>query len=460
MNSSFFKNKKITVMGLGSLGGGVGVVNYLLKQKAKVLVTDLKSRKDLKDPIKKISRGSNVRYVLGRHRTSDFTSSDLIIKNPAVPRDSKYILAAMRSGVVVESDASLFFQLCKNPIIGVTGTKGKTTTVALIEAILKSAGKHVVLVGHNQISVLDRLNVIKRNSVVVFELSSWRLELLKEHKLSPHIAIITNIAEDHLNTYNGMNEYIRAKSNIFRFQKRNDFIVLNKDNKYTKKLGAEATAKRYWFSKKYFPDQNGIFIKSNKLVFRENGIEKEILKIDDIKILGEHNVENVMAAVIAAEIVGVSRAKIAKAVADFKGVKDRMEFVKSVSGKKFYNDTAATIPDATIAALNSFSGRVLLIAGGVDKDLNYQAMAAAIQKKAEIVVLLPGSATEKLKSILKRRKIKFTTQNDLKSAVDYVYEYSGRSRNILFSPGAASFNLFKNEFDRGEQFRRIVKKLK
>ncbi|MFA6524719.1 MAG: UDP-N-acetylmuramoyl-L-alanine--D-glutamate ligase [Patescibacteria group bacterium] len=459
MNPSDFRGKKITVMGLGTLGGGIGVVQYLLKQGAILTVTDLRTRKQLLPSLNKI-KSKKINFVLGRHRKQDFIDADLVIKNPAVPKTSKFLKIAKNSNIPIESDASLFFQLCDVPIIGVTGTKGKTTTVALLADILKRSGRHVVLVGHNQISVLDRLNLVKKSSIVVFELSSWRLELLKEHKISPAVAVITNIAEDHLNTYNGMADYVQAKRNIFSFQNNNDFVLLNKDNTYTKKFGESVTAKRFWFSKKYFPEQNGIYVQKGRFIFRSMGRENIIASVSALRIKGEHNLENALAATLTAKILKVPNKYIIKSLSRFTGLQDRMEFVRKLKGKTFYNDTAATIPEATVVALKSFSEKVILIAGGVDKKVSYDQMAREIMKRAELTILLPGTATDKLKTILNKNKYRYVEAKGLKSAISMAYGIQGKSDVILFSPGAASFNLFKNEFDRGEKFRQIVKNLK
>jgi UDP-N-acetylmuramoylalanine--D-glutamate ligase len=459
MKTTDFKGKRITIMGLGTLGGGVGVVSYLLKCGAKLTVTDIRTKKQLSLAIKKI-KSKQIVYVFGKHREQDFKNADLIIKNPAVSKTSKYLKIAKKNNVPIESDATLFFQLCKVPIIGVTGTKGKTTTVALLEKIFKQAGKHVVVVGHNQVSVLDRLDIIKKNSVVLFELSSWRLEILQEHKISPHGAVITNIAQDHLNTYKGMSEYIKAKSNIFAFQKKNDFVILNKQNRYTREFGKDVISRRYWFSKKPFVEQNGVFVKNSKIIFRKAGKDSFVAPISLLKVKGEHNLENVLAAVLTAKILGVANKYIKSSIGVFSGLTDRLEFVREIKGSAFYNDTAATIPDATIAALRSFSKKVVLIAGGVDKKLSYSNLAGEISKHSKATVLLPGSATEKLKPYLRKKRIEYTETKNLLQAVKTAYSLSNKKDSILFSPGAASFNLFKNEFDRGEKFRSIVKNLK
>ena len=209
-----FKNKKIVVMGLGLHGGGVGVARFFAKQGARVLVTDLRKKAELKESLEKL-KDWPIKYVLGKHRSEDFKNQDLIIKNPAVPNQSKYCQIAQRNGIPIETDIGLFFELCPAPIIGVTGTKGKSTTASLIAQILKSAkgGKRpkVVLAGNIRTSVLDQLPRIKKNSRVVLELSSWQLEGLAKHKKSPHLAVMTNFKPDHLNRYQNLKEYFQAK---------------------------------------------------------------------------------------------------------------------------------------------------------------------------------------------------------------------------------------------------------
>lgn len=446
-------------MGLGTLGGGIGVVQYLSKLGAKLTITDLRTKKQLSSALKEVN-AKGVVYVLGKHREKDFRNADLVIKNPAVPKTSKFLKIAKRNNVPIESDATLFFQLCKVPIIGVTGTKGKTTTVALIEKIFRKAGKHVVLVGHNQVSVLDRLGLIKKDSIVLFELSSWRLEILREHKLSPHGAIITNIAQDHLNTYNGMSDYVKAKSNIFAFQSKKDFVVLNKQNQYTQRFGKDVVSRRFWFSTDPFSEQNGVFIKNSKIIYRKMGKDSVVGPISVLKLKGEHNLKNILAAVLTAKIIGIANKYVKSSIAEFSGLTDRLEFVRELNKKSFYNDTAATIPDATIAALKSFPKKVVLICGGVDKKLSYSLLAREIKGHAHSLILLPGSATEKLKLHLGRNRINYIESKTLRQAVNIAYKSAKKSDSILFSPGAASFNLFENEFDRGKKFREIVKNLK
>lgn len=445
-------------MGLGTLGGGLGTVKFLVKNKARVLVTDLKLKEELKDSLKKLS-SFPIHYVLGRHRSKDFLTADLIIKNPAVPKNSPYLKLAQKNGIPIENDASLFFRFCPAPVIGVTGTKGKSTTVALLEKMLKRKGKKLVLVGHNRISVLDRLSKVTKKSIVLFELSSWRLEGLKEIRKSPWVAIVTNIVPDHLDTYRGLSEYQEAKKNIFRFQTKKDFVVLNKNNPITKSFGKEVISQRYWFSTKYFPEQNGAFIKKGGIYFRKQGKEIKVAAIKDLKLFGKHNKENVLAAITAAKILKVANNNIWHVLTHFKGMTDRLEHIRTWKGIKFYNDTTATIPDATIAAVESFTKKVILIAGGQDKGLNYYQLAKVIEKRVKYLALLSGSASKKILKYLNPQRTSFSQHKTLPSAFQKACQVAEKNEVILFSPGAASFNLFLNEFDRGDQFKKLVQKI-
>lgn len=458
MKPSELKGKKITVMGLGILGGGIGTVKYLAAQKAKVLVTDLKSKRELRSALIQL-KSLPIFYVLGKHRKEVFIKTDLIIKNPAVSNNSPFLKLARKHQIPIESDASLFFRFCPAPIIGVTGSKGKSTTVTLLEKMLRRKEENIILVGHNRISVLDRLTKVKKNSLVLFELSSWRLESLKAVGISPRIAIVTNIFPDHLNTYKNISEYQNAKKNIFLFQSKKDFVILNRDNPYTKKFGAEVTSQRFWFSTKYFSEQNGVFLKGGKIYFRKQGKEAIITNISKIKLLGNHNLENILAAICAAKILNVQNNDINFVLKHFTGIPDRLELVRTWKGIKFYNDTSATIPDATIAALKALKGKLILIAGGQDKGLNYFKLAQIIKKRVDHLALIPGSASIKLLKYLGPKTISFSQHQTLPSALKKACKKAKRNYTILFSPAAASFNLFLNEFDRGEQFRKLVKKI-
>jgi UDP-N-acetylmuramoylalanine--D-glutamate ligase len=400
---------------------------------------------------------------LGKHQLADFINAGMIIKNPGVPRNSKYLLAAQKRKVPIETDLSLFFQLCPaENIIGITGTKGKSTTTSLIFKIIKSWKKDAILGGNIRISPLDFLPRIKKDTPVILELSSWQLEGLADRKISPPYAMITNVLRDHLNTYNNMADYANAKSLIYRFQKSEDYLILNKQSEFTRKMAPRARSKVYWFClEKLNKKENGAFLEKNWLVFQEKGKKTKIIKAGDIQLAGAHNLANILAAICLVKIFKVPDAIIRNEIKNFKGIEGRLEFISQCQGIKYYNDTTATTPDAVSAALNSFDQKVVLLAGGTDKKLDFKELAKKIKEKTKSIILFEGTATEKLvkelRSINYNENIVFV--DSMKEAFKQVKYILKKGDIFLLSPGAASFGLFISEFDRGEQFNQAVKKL-
>lgn len=452
-------------MGIGLHGGGVGTVKFLVAHGAKVIATDLRSKEQLKASLEKLKGLKNVQYVLGQHRMEDFSKVDMVIKNPAAQWSDKHIKFALENKVPVEMDSSLFFKLCKRPIIGVTGTKGKTTTATLIYEILKSAGKNPIKIGVSQVSVLDKLALIKKDSIPVFELSSWRLSALGRYKLSPHIAVFKNIMPDHLNYYGTMEKYFQDKKYIFANQKPKDWLVVNYDDEALKGISKEAPAQVIKFSYDPLKRSRSVFIE-DEIIYLNNGIDVvKLAPTKSINIPGRHNLSNVMAAIGAAYAFGLSAAEIKKALLNLKGPIHRLEFVREVAGVKYYNDTAATIPDAAISALSAFEKPIVLIAGGTDKNLEFTEFAKEILEKTKHLILLKGNATEKLLVKLKKYADEsFVNQieivDSMEAAVSIARKIAQKNDVVLLSPGAASFGLFANEFDRGDKFKEAVKKLK
>lgn len=465
MDTSFFKNKKITVYGLGLHGGGVGIVKFLAANGAKIIVTDIKTKEELTPSIEKLKGLKNVRYILGQHRVEDFTQADMVVKLPPIPWTDKNIKLALEKKIPVEMDSSLFFKMCKNPIIGVTGTKGKTTTATLIYEILKSAGKNPIKIGIGQVSVLDKLSVLKKDSIPVFELSSWRLSGLGREKISPHISVITNIFIDHLNYYKTMEKYIEDKKYIFSNQKSKDWLIINGDDEQVSEMAKEARSQSIRFSCESNQKNPAVFMEDD-FIYLNDGVDvKKLISVNEIKILGRHNLVNVMSAIGAAHAYGLTVAEIKKALPQLKGAAHRLEFVSEINGIKYYNDTAATIPDAAISALEAFEQPVILIAGGTDKNLNFKEFAKKIVQKAKHAVLLKGNATEKIIDEIKKiagndfvELIEIAGSMD--EAVLIARKKAQKDDIVILSPGAASFGLFLNEFDRGDKFKEAVNKLK
>lgn len=458
------KGKKITVMGLGLHGGGIGTVRFLHALGAKLIVTDLKSKEALSPSLEKLKDLKDIEYVLGQHRSEDFEQVDMVIKTPPAPWNNKYIKLSLEKKIPVEIDSSLFFKLCPNPIIGVTGTRGKTTTTTLIYEILKAAGKNPIKVGMGQISVLDKLASLKKDSIVVFELSSWRLSALGKYNLSPHIAVVTNIYQDHLNYYPTMEEYIKDKKYIFLSQKPGDVCVMNGDNEFLQSMESEVKFELIKFSKNKIENGKTVYI-DNGAIYFNNGIDaKKILDLSEIKLRGKHNEGNIMAAVAVAKALGVESKLIQKAIAEFKGIQHRLEFVREIGGVKYYNDTAATSPDGAICGINSFSEPIILIAGGPDKKLDMNGLAKIISEKVKGLVFLKGEATEKIISALKKimpekNDSDFKVVDSMAKAVELAKGIAEEGDVVLLSPGSASFGLFLNEFDRGDKFKEAVSAL-
>ncbi|MCX6745665.1 MAG: UDP-N-acetylmuramoyl-L-alanine--D-glutamate ligase [Candidatus Parcubacteria bacterium] len=463
MDKLNFKNKKITVMGLGLHGGGLAVTKFLAQKGALLTVTDLKNEKQLKSSLNQL-RGFKIKYVLGQHKLSDFRNAQMIIQNPGVSRDSRFLLEAKKHKIPIETDLSLFFQLCpSSKIIGITGTKGKSTTTTLIYNIIKAQKKDAVMGGNIRISPLEFLKKIKSQTPVILELSSWQLEGLAERKISPPIAVITNILVDHLNTYKNLADYAQAKSMIFKYQKPNDIIILNKENALTLKMAKKARAKVYFFSKqKLNKNESGTYPEKNWLIFQTKGKKKKILKLSEIQLPGSHNLENILAAVCLVKTFGIPDKIIKRVIRQFGGIEGRLQLIREHKGIKYYNDTTATTPDAVIAALNTFDHKVVLLAGGTDKKLDFKNLAKMIKAKVRALILFEGTATEKL--VAELRKINFNQEivfvDSMKEAFKQAKYILQEGDAFILSPGAASFGLFINEFDRGEQFNKIVKNLK
>ncbi len=464
MDVRWFKGKRVTVFGIGLLGGGVGTIRFLVEHGARVIATDIKGKKQLSHSLEQLSGLKNVEYVLGQHRMEDFTKVDMVIKTPQALWTNKHIKLALKNNIPVEVDSSLFFKLCKNPIIGITGTKGKTTTSHLIAHILDKAGKNPIKVGIGQMPVLDRLKVLKKNSVVVFELSSWRLSGLTNAKMSPHIGVFTNFFPDHMNYYHTMDEYLRDKKNIFIYQKPNDWFICNRDDKVVSQLCSEAKGNLITIANEHVSEGRSVFCEDNE-IFINDGIDIEcVMFTKDSPLRGVHNINNVMSAIGATIAYGVTNEQAIKAVKSFRGVAHRLEFVAEKKGVKYINDTAATNPQSACAAIKSFAEPIILIAGGVDKNLSYEEFAKTIINNVKGVVFIKGTATDKIIRLIKKEignkeKKSFEIVDSMDKAVEIASLGAQPGDVVLMSPGAASFGIFANEFDRGNQFKKVVEEL-
>lgn len=441
-----FLNKRVLILGLGLHGGGVGAASFFARICARVLVTDLKSRKELAPSLSALRRYKNISYILGRHRKEDIVGADMIIKNPGVPDNSPWLALARANKIPVASDIEFFFNYCPAKIIGVTGTKGKSTTVSLLAEFLRlGTKKRVWLAGNIRKSVFEILPKIRPGDHVVLELSSFQLDSLANSRISPHIAVITNIFPDHLNRYKNFNHYADSKANIFRYQKRGDYIFIPQGDGFLKKLVRGAVSRRVGV------DAERALKPYSPLIERR---------------FFSHQASSLALAVAVGRQLGVSSAVIQKVLARFRQLPGRLETVRVLGGIRFVNDTTATNPEAATAALRAVSketkGEIILIAGGSDKKLPVTGFVGSIGKLAKAVIFLPGKATKKMNSQLATYNPQLLRCNarTMREAVRRAYALAKRGDTILMSPGAASFGLFQNEFDRGDQFVKAAMELR
>ena len=456
--TAHLEGKRVLVVGLGVHGGGLGVTKYLVEHGALVTVTDLRTLQQLAPSIEAL-RGLPVRYVLGEHRLDDLDHVDIVIRNPAVPAESPFLAAARARGIPIEMEMGLFFDLCPAPVVGITGTKGKTTTTLLTGAILRQISADTVVAGNLRVSALELLPTITTTTPVVLELSSWQLEGLEPHRRSPHVGVITNISEDHLNRYPSLAAYAQAKATVVRWQTSGDVAVLNRDDVIVAGFVGEGRGQVAWFSRRQPVD--GVFLDGSQIVLNWRGRNAVLCERSDIRVPGEHNVENVLAACAAAIAWGADPDIVRTGVRQFAGAEHRLEYVREIAGVTLYNDSAATAPAATMAALGAFAGPVVLIAGGADKNLDFAELGRAISGRVKALVLLDGTATDKLAlSVETAGGTRIAGRYDnIDDAVRKAFALAAAGDVVVLSPGCASFGMFANEFERGEQYKRAVRSL-
>lgn len=457
------RGKRVLLMGLGSRQGGVGVARYLVESGAEVRVTDMRDEAALAASLDDL-RGLPLAYTLGEHREDDIRWADVVVRNPAVPRESRWLALARDLGKRVEMEMTLFFRACPAPIAGVTGTKGKTTTTTLLAAMLRERWPAAVLAGNMGVSALAQLPQLRGDVPVALELSSFQLEALDEHRLAPHVAVITNISPDHLDRYPSFEEYARTKGAIARWQRPNvDYLVLDPSDPASYQIATDARGQWVFFGSPspagFGPD---LWVEDGHFVAAWSHEPVDLGPVSALRIPGEHSRLNTLAAAGAALALGLTPEEIRRGIAAFPGVPHRMEHVATIAGIEYVNDTAATAPAAAVAALRSYAGQsVLVIAGGSDKKLPLEPLADELARTAQRVLLLDGAATPLLDRLLRERGYAaidgpFSSMDD---AVHCAARQAQPGAVVLLSPGTASFGMFRDEFHRGEAFRGAVQAL-
>ena len=441
---------------------GIGVshiplIDYLYKHSANVTLFDKNEELD-KSIINKIN-DYGMKLSLGENYLEKLNNFDIIFRSPSIRRDLPEIIKEQERGAILTSEIELVVEICPGTVIGVTGSDGKTTTSSLIYEILKQNNKKCYLGGNIGVPLFTKLEEMEKDCYVVLELSSFQLMTME---VSPEIAVITNITPNHLDIHKSYDEYIEAKSNIFKYQDKDGILVLNYDNEITRNLANEANGKVVYFSSREKLN-NGIIVDDGIMKIAEDGLRRHILNTKNIHLRGIHNYENICAAIGATKSI-IEIEKSIKPISEFRGVEHRLEYVRKINEIKWYNDSIGTSPTRTIAGLNSFDEKIVLIAGGYDKHLDYEPLAKPIVERVSSLILL-GQTANKIESVVKN-ELKYQNKNmpiykvnSLEEAIIMAKQVAKLGEIVLFSPASASFDSFKNFAERGNKFKKIVQEM-
>ena len=446
---AYFKDKKVTVIGLGLLGRGVGDVAYIAEAgAAEVIVTDLKTQDQLAPSVATLMPYANVTLVLGEHREQDFVDRDMIVVAAGVPTTSPYLAVAKESGIPLKQSAALFAELSKIPIIGVTGTRGKSTVTQMIHHVLSVTTGETILLGGNirGVSNLQLLNAVKEDSLCVMELDSWQLQGWGWASMSPQVAVFTSFMEDHLNYYEqggrtraeAMVDYFTDKAQIFLHQEDSGTLV--------------TTPAVFEWIKQTLPDQT---LGQEVVLADASCIPEDCL----LAMPGEHNRLNAALAYETLKAVSLTDEEIFTGLASFPGVEGRLQLAATVDNVRIYNDNNATAPQATVAALEALdlgNKNIILIAGGADKGIDVTPLAHAITTHCKSVLLLPGTGTDNLLGYLHGGAVGVSIMSDLSTAFQEAVQRAAPADIILFSPAFASFGQYANEYERNDEFTGLV----
>lgn len=444
----FIKGKKVAVVGVGI--SNRPLIKKLVEYGAKVTAFDKKENIENKEELEALG----VNFILGSDYLEKLEDFEVIFRTPSLLPTNKYLIKAKEKGAYITSEIREFVKYCKGKIFGVTGSDGKTTTTTLIYEMLKKQGYNVYIGGNIGIPLFDKIEEIKEEDYVVLELSSFQL---MDFDVSPMVSVITNLSPNHLDYHKDMEEYVRAKENIFLHQNKDGITILNKDNNITFNMKDKVKGILRFFSMK---EEAFSYYKDGKLYVNN----QLVCKKDEVKILGMHNVENLLAAFSA--VYGFVSVENMRYVAlNFSGVEHRIEFVKEINGIRFYNDSIASSPTRTIAGLKCFDKKVILIAGGYDKNIPFEPLAQEGIDRIKTLVLL-GMTKEKIKRAFLEvcsktgKEIEIIEAVDLEDAVKKAYKRAETGDIVILSPACASFDMFKNFEERGRKFKEIVLNLR
>jgi UDP-N-acetylmuramoylalanine--D-glutamate ligase len=455
------QGRRVVVMGLGRFSGGVSAARFMAHRGARVVVTDTATSDTLSDSIAALDDVPIEALHLGGHSESDFRDADVVIANPAVREDDRFLQVARENGAEITTEMNLFFQLCPAPIVGVTGSNGKSTTTAMIHRMLQAAGRNAWLGGNIGQSLLERVDQIQSDNLVVLELSSFQLEDLAEIRASPRVALVTTFTANHLDRHPTLEAYRAAKQSILRFQTPSDLAILNADDPDVRTWSTRCRTLFYGLDDH---GRDGAFYDADRIVIRHDGKEQVFNLIDVLQLPGAHNLSNAAGAVCCAFTLDADSGSIRRALDCFKTLPHRLEPLAEVAGRRFYDDSIATTPESTLAALDALSQAIWLIAGGHDKGSDFTAVARRIAERVQGVALL-GQTAGKLQELVERfqspeRQIVIKRCNDMNEAVSWCFNQSRPGDCVLLSPACASFGMFQNFVDRAQAFRRAAESLR
>ena len=452
---SYIKNRRTAIIGLGV--SNIPLLDYLYSLGAKITVFDNRTIDEIDKEIVDKIMDREIEFSFGKNNLSKLVGFEIIFRSPTCRPDTKELEKESERGAVITSEIEMLIELCPGKVIGITGSDGKTTTTSLIYEIIKEQGYNCYLGGNIGIPLFSKIDEMRPEDIVILELSSFQL---MEMPISPQIAVITNISPNHLDIHKSYEEYIEAKKNIFKNQNENGIVILNYDNEITRQCADEAKGKVVFFSKDYkLP--NGVILDNNVIKVCQDKLRKHLLNTKDLMLKGTHNYENACAA-IAATLSLADSEKQVDAIQNFKGVKHRLEFVREIDGVKWYNDSIGSSPTRTIAGLNAFDEKIVLIAGGYDKNLDYKPIAKPILENVSSLILMGQTSTKIKKAVeenMTNEGIEIIQCDTLKEAVDAAKQVAQKGEIVLFSPASASFDMYKNFEERGDKFKSIVNSL-
>ena len=456
--NDYIRYRKVAIIGLGV--SNLPLLDYLYDKKANVTIFDEREYDQI--PKENIEKITNYGFMMhfGKDCLQYLKNFNVIFRSPSCLPTKPELVEEANRGALVTTEVELLMQMCPAKVIGVTGSDGKTTTTSLINHILQKAGYKTFLGGNIGTPLFTKLPEMTPEDMVVLELSSFQLMGME---VSPQIAIITNITPNHLNIHKDYQEYIDSKKNIFKYQDENGILVLNYDNEITRQCAKEANGKVIFFSSQTKLD-NGYIVDDDVIKECDDKVRKHILNTEDVILRGNHNYQNIATALSATTSL-VDTETAVKAIEEFKPVEHRIEFVEEIDGVKWYNDSASSSPSRTLSGLNAFKENIVLIAGGYDKNLDYTPLAKPIIDKVRTLILI-GQTAGKIYDVVKEELEKEHKNLDiymcetLEETIPIARKNAKSGDIVLFSPASASFDMFKNFADRGNQFKDLVRTLK